>query len=66
MLIVQRLPGVLFEMQVLDADLLVTLAVEIDLDLALAHDRMLVLRDLVALRQVRIEIVLAVEDRLVC
>ena len=35
------------------------------IDLALADDRLLELRDLVALRQVRIEIVLPVEDRLV-
>ena len=37
---------------------------EID-DRALADDRLLVLRDLIALRQVRIEIVLPVEDRFV-
>ena len=36
---------------------------QIDDDLALAHDRRLVLADLVALRQVGIEIVLAVEHR---
>ena len=34
----------------------------VDDDLALADDRALVLRDLVALRQVGIEIVLAIED----
>ena len=39
------------------------LAVDVDLDLALADDRLLVLADLIALRQVRIEVVLAVEDR---
>ena len=36
---------------------------QVDLDRALAHDRVLVLRDLVALRQVGIEVVLAVEHR---
>ncbi len=36
-----------------------------DDDLALADDRILELRDLVALRQIRIEIVLAIEDRAV-
>ena len=35
---------------------------EVDEDLALAHDRVLVLADLIALGQVGIEIVLAVED----
>ena len=38
-------------------------AFEFDHHLALAHDRRLVLADLVALRQIRIEIVLAVEHR---
>ena len=38
------------------------LAVDVDLDLALADDRLLVLADLIALRQVGIEVVLAVED----
>jgi hypothetical protein len=36
---------------------------QVDDDLALADDRALVLADLVALRQVRVEIVLPVEDR---
>ena len=38
-------------------------AVDVDLDLALADDGLLVLRDLIALRQVGIEVVLAVEHR---
>lgn len=68
MLVVHRLAGILLQMQALDADLDVfelPLAVRTDGndDLALADDRVLVLRDLVALRQVRIEIVLPVEDR---
>ena len=70
MLVVHRLAGVLLQMQPLDADLDVlelALAVRADRDghRALADDRLLVLRDLVALRQVRIEVVLPVEDRLV-
>ena len=63
MLVVDRLARVLLEMQALDADRL-RLAVDVDLDLALADDRLLVLADLVALRQIRIEVVLAVEDAL--
>ena len=35
---------------------------EVDDDLALAHDGVLVLADLIALRQVGIEIILAVEN----
>ena len=63
-LVVQRLAGVLLEMQPLDADRRsASPSVEVDDDLALADDRLLVLRDLVALRQVGIEVVLAVEDR---
>ena len=62
MLVVHTLARILLEMQPLDADLLGDAAVEIDLDHALAHDRVLVLRDLVALRQVLIEVILAVED----
>ena len=70
MLVVHRLAGVLLEMQPLDADLDVlefSFAVRADRDrhLSLADDRLLELRDLVALRQVGIEIVLPVENRLV-
>ena len=70
MLVVHRLAGILFEMQPLDADLdLLELALGIradgNRDDALADDRILELRDLVALRQVRIEIVLPVEHRAV-
>ena len=68
MLIVQRLAGVLLQMQPLDADLQPLAAcpgprsgVGVDLHHALADDRPLVLRDLIALRQVGIEVVLAVE-----
>ncbi len=68
MLVVHRLAGILLEMQAFDADLdilelALTVGTERDDDLALSDDRILELRDLVALRQVGIEIVLAVEDR---
>ena len=61
MLIVQRLAGVLLEMQARDADLARGTIGKLDLDLALADDRMLVLADLIAGRQIGIEVVLAVE-----
>ena len=64
MLVVQRLAGVLLEMQPLDADPDGVAVRQVDDDLALADDRRLVLADLVALRQIRIEIVFAVEHRL--
>ncbi len=64
-LIVDRLAGVLLEMQPLDADGDLLRRREIDDDLPLPDDRALVLADLVALRQIRIEVVLAVEDRAV-
>ena len=41
----------------------IVVAVDVDLHLALADDRLLVLGDLIALRQVGIEVVLAVEHR---
>jgi hypothetical protein len=59
-LVVDRLAGVLLQVQALDADLRVD-AIDQSTDLALADDRMLELADLIALRQVGIEIVLAVE-----
>ena len=64
MLVVQRLAGVLLQMQPLDADREALAVRQIDHDLALAHDRRLVLADLIALRQIGIEIVLPVEHRL--
>ena len=57
----QRLAGVLFEMQPLDADREVSALGQRHADLTFADDRLLVLADLIALRQVRIEIVLPVE-----
>ena len=62
-LIVQRLAGVLLEMQPLDADADRLAVRHVDDDFALADDRRFVLADLVALRQVRIEIILPVEHR---
>src|ERR1700681_960368 len=59
----QRLSGVLLQMKPLDAHLDRVLRGQVDLDLALAHNRTFILRDLIALRQVRIEVVLAIEDR---
>ena len=59
----QQFAGILFKMQPLDPDRRGLAAIQFDHDLALAHDRRFVLADLVALRQIRIEIVLAVEHR---
>ena len=64
MLVVQRLAGVLLQVHALDPDRDGLALRHVDDDLALAHDRRFVLADLVALRQVRIEIVLPVEYRL--
>ena len=63
-----RLAGILLKVQPLDADadvLQLAVAIRIDLHdhLALADDRLVELGDLVALRQVGVEIVLAGEDR---
>src|SRR5690606_38984680 len=62
-LIVDRLARVLLQVDALDAHGLGCAAFEVEHDLALAHHRELELADLVALRQVRIEVVLAVEAR---
>ena len=59
---VQRLAGVLFEMGAGQLDAVRDLADE-ELDRAALDDRRLVLADLVALRQVGVEVVLAREDR---
>src|SRR5947209_44752 len=63
MLVVQRLAGILLEVQPFDADLDAVAIIEVDRELGLAHDWLLVLADLIALRQVGEEIVLAVEHR---
>ena len=60
-LVVQALARILLEMQPLDADRHPLAAQKIDDDLALADDGALVLADLIALRQIGIEVVLAVE-----
>ncbi len=62
-LVMHQLAGILFEMQTLDADGDGLAVGQLNRDLALADDRRLVLADLVALRQVRIEVILAVEGR---
>ena len=57
----QRLAGVFLEVDTTDAHA-ARLAAALELDHAGRRDRQLVLRDLIALRQVRIEVVLARED----
>ena len=57
------LSGVLLEMQPLDTDRKNIAVVRLNLDGALADDRVLVLRDLIALREIGIEVILAVETR---
>ena len=71
MLVVHQLARVLLDMDALDADRLgaaLVLLVEQDLDLALADQRVVELADLIALRQIGVEIILAVEPRpvLIC
>ncbi len=62
-LVVQGLAGILLQVQPLDADGDRGAVGHVDQHLALADDRILVLRDLVALRQIRVEVVLPVEHR---
>ena len=61
--VVDRLAGVLLQVQALDADLHHGAVVQLDLEEALTDDGVLELADLIALRQVGIEVVLAVEPR---
>ena len=63
MLIVQALAGILLKMQPLDCDRDGLAARHVDDDFALADDRILILRDLIAGRKIRIEVVLAIEHR---
>ena len=63
MLIVQRLAGVLLEMQALDADLSARAVFHVEGDAALAHYGLEVLGNLIAGRQVGVEVVLPLEDR---
>src|SRR5256886_7222143 len=62
--VVQRLAGVLLEMQPLNPHSHALAVRQIDENLALAHERRFVLADLVALREIGIKVVLAVEYRL--
>ena len=59
----EALAGILLKMKALDANL-EGILLEIDDDDALADDGVLVLRNLVALRQIGIEVVLPVEHRM--
>ena len=59
--LVQRLAGVFLEMRADDVDGARAAVFEHDVDSAAVHDRQLVLADLIALRQIRIEVVLARE-----
>ena len=61
--VVHRLAGVLLEVDALDPHLARDPRPEVDDHLALADDRVVELADLVALRQVGVEVVLAVEAR---
>ncbi len=61
-LVVDRLAGVLFEVKPLDADGDRIPVGQIDRHCALPDDRLLVLGDLIALRQIRIEVVLPIEN----
>src|SRR3546814_8050872 len=58
-LVVDRLAGVLLQVQALDADLAGLAVLEVEHDGPLADDGVKVLRDLIALRQVGVEVVLA-------
>ncbi len=60
----QALARILFEMQPLDAHSDGLAIGEVDMDFPLSHHRLLVLRDLIAGRQIGIEIVLPIEHRM--
>jgi hypothetical protein len=61
--LVQRLAGILFEMRAGDANALEGTVLQHDVHVTLGHDGQLVLADLIALGQVRIEVILAREHR---
>ena len=63
MMIVQGLARVLLHVQALDADPLGRAVGQVELDRAFADDRLQVLGDLIALGQIGIEVVLALEHR---
>ena len=60
MLIVHQLAGILLDMDALDPDRLDRLAI-LDLDRAFTDKRMIKLRNLIALRQIGVEVILAIE-----
>ncbi len=62
-LVVQALARILLQMEPFNADAHRAAVLEVDKDLALAHNRILELANLIALGQVGIEVVLAVEQR---
>ncbi len=64
--LVKGLSRILLEVRPRDPDRLCGAVIEHDADRSVADDRMLVLADLIALRQVGIEIILAREDRPRC
>ena len=61
-LVVDRLARVLLKVDPFDADGAALAVLKVDGQLPLAHDRVIELRNLIALRQVGVEVVLAVED----
>ncbi len=67
MLVVHQLAGVLLDMDALDTDAFAAgigvLFIEADVDRALTDQRMIELADLITLRQIGIEVILAVEAR---
>src|SRR5277367_4841281 len=62
--VMQRFSSVLLEMQSLNPNSKWHIIVPNDVHKSFPHNRRFVLTDLVALRQIRIEVVLPVEDRL--
>ena len=67
MLVMHQLAGILLDMDALDADALGAgfriLLIQHDVDRALTHDRVIELADLIALRQIRVEVIFPVEAR---
>ena len=60
---VQTLSRIFFQVRASDSDRLHAAVFQHDIDVSVVHDRQLVLTDLIALRQVRVEVVLAREHR---
>ena len=63
MQIMDRFAGVLLQMNALDTDALLSAIVQFDVQMAFAHDRVIELADLVTLRQIGVEIILAIKAR---